>query len=99
MIKSYRSKALRRFAEKGDTSKLPLPKMADKVGRILSALNVAKHPLELAVPGFDYHALTGPMKGRHSIWVSGNWRITFGWEGEDATDVDMEDYHGKKGGR
>lgn len=93
MIKNFRSKALRRFAEKGDASKLPLPKMAEKVGRILSALNTAEHPREMAVPGFDYHALTGPMKGRHSIWISGNWRITFGWEGKDATDVDMEDYH------
>ncbi len=93
MIGNFSSKALRRFAEKGDKSKLPLPQMADKIARILSALNVAKHPAAMAAPGFDYHALTGRMKGRHSIWVSGNWRITYGWSGNDAIDVDLEDYH------
>jgi len=25
--------------------------------------------------------------------VSGNWRITFAFDGEDAIDVDLEDYH------
>jgi len=29
----------------------------------------------------------------HTVWVNGNYRITFGWNGEDATDVDLEDYH------
>jgi len=93
MITSFRSKALKRFAEKGDKSKLPLTQMAGKIARILSALNVAKHPLEMKMPGIDFHILTGPMKGRFSVWITGNWRITFGWEGEDATEVDLEDYH------
>jgi toxin HigB-1 len=44
-------------------------------------------------PGFRYHALTAPMKGRFSVSASGNWRITFGWDGTDAIDVDLEDYH------
>jgi proteic killer suppression protein len=30
---------------------------------------------------------------RYSVWVSGEWRITFGWDGDDAVDVDLEDYH------
>lgn len=93
MIKNYGSKALRRFGEKGDTSKLPLPQMADKISRILQALDVAKNPGDMNVPGFNYHALTGKLKGRHSIWVSGNWRITFGWKDGHAVDVDLEDYH------
>lgn len=93
MIESFRSKVLRRFAEKGDASKLPLPQMAEKIARILSALNISKKPGDMAIPGFGYHPLTGKMKGRHSVWVSGNWRITFGWKRENATDVDLEDYH------
>lgn len=35
------------------------------------------------------------MAGRYAVSVSGNWRITFGWSGEDAVAVDLEDYHGK----
>jgi len=34
------------------------------------------------------------MAGRYAVSVSRNWRITFAWIGEDAIDVDMEDYHG-----
>lgn len=44
--------------------------------------------------GFGFHALTGDMAGRYSIVVSRNWRITFGWEDSEPTEVDLEDYHG-----
>jgi proteic killer suppression protein len=44
-------------------------------------------------PGLKFHPLKGAEKGRFSVWVSGNFRITFGWDGKDATDVDLEDYH------
>jgi proteic killer suppression protein len=44
-------------------------------------------------PGLRFHTLAGDMKGRHSVSVSGNWRITFGWFGENAVEVDLEDYH------
>ena len=30
-----------------------------------------------------------------SVWVSGNYRITFRVDGEDVNDIDFEDYHGK----
>jgi hypothetical protein len=33
--------------------------------------------------------------GRYAITISRNWRITFGWDGDDAINVDMEDYHGR----
>lgn len=32
-------------------------------------------------------------KGEWAVSVSGHWRITFRFEGEDATDVTLEDYH------
>jgi proteic killer suppression protein len=47
------------------------------------------------LPGLRFHALTGNLKGRFAVLVSPNWRITFAWEGEDAADLDLEDYHGK----
>jgi proteic killer suppression protein len=43
------------------------------------------------VPGYVFHPLRG--QARFSVRVTGNWRITFGFEGEDAVDVDLEDYH------
>jgi len=45
------------------------------------------------LPGLYLHQLRGKDKGRWSVRVTGNWRITFGFEGPDATDVNYEDYH------
>jgi proteic killer suppression protein len=92
MIKSFRSKALRTFAERGDASKLSV-KNAERVARILSILDAATAPEQVNIPGFKFHALKGKDKGRYSVWVSGNYRVTFGWSGEDAIDIDLEDYH------
>lgn len=45
------------------------------------------------MPGWKLHPLKGREAGRWSVWVSGNWRLTFGFDGRDAADVDLEDYH------
>jgi proteic killer suppression protein len=45
------------------------------------------------LPGYRFHGLAGVQKGQCSVRVTGNWRITFGWDGENVVDVDMEDYH------
>jgi len=45
------------------------------------------------MPGLRFHSLKGSEKGRYAVDASGNWRITFSWDGEDAIDVDLEDYH------
>ena len=43
-------------------------------------------------PGLRFHTLKGREKGRYAVDASGNWRITFAWDGEDAVEVDLEDY-------
>lgn len=92
MIRSFRSKALRRLFEEEDASKLSVPNVA-RVQRILQRLSVAAEPADMNQPGFRFHALKGDQKGRYAVDASGNWRVTFAWEGEDAADVDLEDYH------
>jgi proteic killer suppression protein len=92
MIKRFVSKALRAFAEKADASKLSVPNI-DRVRRILLALDAAAAADQMNVPGLKFHALKGKEKGRYSVWVSGNYRMAFAFDGEDATDVDLEDYH------
>lgn len=42
---------------------------------------------------FGFHALRGDMAGRCAITVFRNWRLTFGFDGDDAGEVDLEDYH------
>ena len=41
----------------------------------------------------DLHQLKGDRKGTYSMHVTGNYCITFKFEGENATDIDFEDYH------
>lgn len=92
MIKSYRNKGLRKFAETGDTRKIPVQDLA-RLRRTLASLDVATRPGDLDAPGFKFHALTGPLKGRYSVWLTGNYRLTFAFEDGNAVDVDIEDYH------
>ena len=93
MIRSIRHKGLQRFWTHGDSSGLR-PDWVSKIGRLMDALDLARKPQELAMTGVGFHALRGDLKGRYAMAVSRNWRLTFGWHGEDAVDVDLEDYHG-----
>ena len=73
-------------------SKLSVQK-PDRVRRILLLLDAATTPQSMNIAGFRFHALKGENKGRYAVWASENYRITFGWSGEDAIEVDLEDYH------
>ena len=93
MIAGLRSKALKRYWARGDAAGIR-PDWRSKVRLILSRLDVATSPAAMNSPGLGFHALTGDLAGRYAVIVSRNWRITFAWNGEDAIDVDLEDYHG-----
>jgi proteic killer suppression protein len=93
VIESFKSKALKRYWTKGDASKIR-PDWLNTVRIILSRLDTARGPNEMDFPGFDFHPLKGNRKGEYAVKVSGNWRITSSWSGENATDVNLEDYHG-----
>lgn len=92
MIKSFRSSDLKRFWEKNDPSGVR-PDWVKKVRVFLSRLDVSHLTREMDVSGFGFHALKEDRKGDFACKVSRNWRLTFRWEGEDAVDVDLEDYH------
>ena len=92
MIRTYRSKALQRFVEQGDASKLSVPNVR-RLERILTELDHAREPQDMNGPGLRFHGLKGQDKGRYAVDASGYWRITFGWDGKDAIEVDLEDYH------
>lgn len=92
MIRSFRSRALKRYWERGDTARLP-PQDLARIRRTLDLLDAAQSPGEMAIPSYHFHALRGDMKGRYAVTVRSNWRITFGWDDTDAIEVDFEDYH------
>jgi proteic killer suppression protein len=94
MIASFRSRALKRFWVRNDSGGI----RSDWIGKlrvILSRMDASTKPEMMDLPGFGFHPLSGNLVGRYAVWISRNWRITFAWSGEDATDVDMEDYHGR----
>lgn len=92
MIRSFRSRALQKFATSGNPKGLSVQK-PERISRLMRALAAATRPSSMDLPGLNFHALKGKNKGRYAVWASENWRLTFGWDGIDAVDVDLEDYH------
>ena len=48
---------------------------------------------DMDIAGFRLHGLKGSERGRWSIWVNGNWRLTFEFRDGHAYILDYEDYH------
>lgn len=92
MIRSFRHRGLERFFRRGDYRGIPA-KNATRIERILDRLEGSIRPEDMNLPGYRFHPLKGDRKGAYAVTVSGNWRITFGFDGENAVDVDLEDYH------
>jgi proteic killer suppression protein len=92
MIKSFRHSGVERFFRSGSTAGIQA-KHAGKLRLQLFVLDNAKRPSDMNAPGWFLHPLKGPMKGHWAVRVSGNWRLTFAFEGEDAILVDYQDYH------
>lgn len=92
MILSYRHKGLKKFAETGSKAGIQ-PKDAERLRRLLTALDVASQAGDLNAPGNNLYSLKGDWEGHWSVTVSGNWRLTFTFEGENASLVDYQDYH------
>jgi len=92
VIKSFRHKGLKKLYATGSLAGV----QANHMNRLrvqLVALDTAQKIEDMDIPGFKLHALKGQLKGRWSIWVSGNWRITFEFRDGNAFILDYEDYH------
>jgi proteic killer suppression protein len=92
VIRSFKHRGLKRLYERGDERGIR-PDLRDTVQEILTVLNAAESPAALDIPGYRLHPLKGDLKGFWSVTVRANWRIIFRFEGEDAVDVELTDYH------
>jgi proteic killer suppression protein len=92
MIQSFRHKGLRRFYETGSLAGIQ-PHHARRLRMQLAALDTAQVLDDMNIAGFRLHALKGEEKGRWSIRVNGNWRLTFEFRDGHAYVLDYEDYH------
>ena len=68
-------------------------KHAPRIGRVLDRLDASAGYQDMNLPGFKLHELKGKEKGTWAVSVSGNWRVTFEFKGNDAILVDYRDYH------
>ena len=92
MIVGFRHKGLEAFYRTASLKGIQAAH-AKKLRMILAMLDVAKGPGDLNQPGLRLHPLMGNLKGRWSVWVNGNWRVTFRFDGVDVELIDYQDYH------
>jgi proteic killer suppression protein len=92
VIKSFKHKGLEQFFISGSKEGIQ-PVHANKLARILDRLDASEDVQDMSLPGFKLHQLSGSKKKIWSVWVNGNWRITFYFEKGDAYIVDYRDYH------
>lgn len=65
-----------------------------KARRLLDQLNAAPSVEFLRIPPSNrLEKLKGDLAGYWSLRINGQWRIIFHWEGNDAHDVQIVDYH------
>ena len=92
MIKSFRHRGIEQFFKSGSKAGIQ-PKHAAKLRTQLFALDNAVQPQDMSAPGWRLHSLRGDLSDQWSVDVSGNWRLTFKFEANDAILVDYQDYH------
>jgi len=95
VIKSFRHAGLKRYFFNGSIKGIQA-NHAKQLDMRLRALDTAKSVSDLrGYPGWKVHKLKGSRQQEWSMWVNGNWRLTFMFEGEDVTHLNYEDYHGE----
>jgi proteic killer suppression protein len=92
VIKSFRHRGVEKFFRTGSKAGIQ-PKHASKLRLQLFALDNARQAVDMSAPGWNLHRLAAELKDHGAVSVSGNWRLTFKFEGEDAVLVDYQDYH------
>ena len=92
MIESFRHKGLERYFTHGDKRGIPA-QCAARIERLLDRLDAAIQPEDMDLPGYKFHLLKGDRDGEYAVTVTGNWRITFCFDGQNAIAVNFEDYH------
>ena len=92
MITSFKHKGLGLFFTKGSYKGIPAH-YGSRIERMLDRLDASKKAEDMDLPGYKFHALKGDRKGEFAVSVTGNLRITYQFIGEDALNVNLEDYH------
>ena len=93
MIKTFKCKETEKIFHREYSKKLPrdIQRAALRKLRMI-ARSQTLHDLKIP-PANRLEKLSGRRKGQYSIRVNDQWRICFGWIDDNATDVEITDYH------
>ena len=92
VIKGFAHKGLEAFFCSGSKAGIQ-PAHAARLRRQLAQLDRSTEPRDMSIPGWNLYPLKGDRAGHWSVWVSGNWRLTFRFDGSNAVIVNYQDYH------
>ena len=93
MIKSFRDKETRKLWEGRKQKAVPASVRERALAKLIS-VNIATNAEELRVPpGNRLEKLSGDREGQWSIRINQQYRVCFSFEGGDAYDVEVTDYH------
>lgn len=93
MIRSFRDPETERLFRRERGSKLARGLQRAAMRKLL-LLDAAESLADLRVPpGNRLEKLAGDREGQYSIRVNDQYRICFRWEGGEARDVEVVDYH------
>ena len=93
MIRSFACRETEKLFADETSRRLPI-QIQRIARRKLLVLHQARRVADLlAPPGNRLEALKGDRAGQHSIRINDQWRICFRWQGGDAFDVEIVDYH------
>ncbi len=93
MIVNFTCRKTERLWERRSDHGLP-PQIERVALRKLTQLHRSRELRDLMLPpGNRLEALKGNRAGQHSLRVNDQWRLCFRWQGEDALDVQIVDYH------
>jgi toxin HigB-1 len=93
MIKSFRDVETEKVFDRRFSRRLPSDIQAVALRKLRMLAN-AHDVIDLrSPPGNRLERLSGGRAGQHSIRINDQWRICFVWEGGDAHQVEICDYH------
>jgi len=93
VIKTFKDAETQKIYQRQRSRKLPTD-IQQVALRKLRMINNSISINDLRVPPANrLEKLSGDRAGQWSIRINDQWRICFRWEGSDAVDVEITDYH------
>jgi len=93
MIISFKDKEAEKIWNGTVSTKLPF-EIQQTARRKLRMINNSQNTNDLRIPPSNrLEKLQGNLKGKYSIRINDQWRIIFGWDGSNSSEVEINDYH------